>query len=60
VTLNRRMAGQCICTNVQYSAMPLANDDFDEPCDPHAGIALYFLLAGGAGLLAFLTWLLTL
>jgi hypothetical protein len=40
--------------------MPLANDDLDEPCDPHAGIALYFLLAGGAVLLAFLTWLLTL
>jgi hypothetical protein len=40
--------------------MRTTNDDFDEQCDPHAGIALYFVLAGGAGLLAFLTWLLTL
>jgi hypothetical protein len=43
--------------------MRIANDDYDgftDRSDPRAGITLYLLLGCGAGLLAFLTWLLTL
>jgi hypothetical protein len=43
--------------------MRISNDPFEErdsSSDTRDRIALYVVLAGGAGLLAFLTWLLTL